>query len=1133
MTKTFKPLMLAFLASMAVQGCRCDRNNTGNSKGEIRVIYDEGGVRVSGDNGVYDFGQVSMGKVEHQKVIIQNTGLGTLSITGFEKQSGDNVLVGTAIVESNPVFELKFDQQIDLPSSETVELDLAFMPPVNPTLKQVDHQSILTLKAANTEPGRETAQITLKGKAVSGECDLPAVIDFGAVARGDTYNVSQPFKNTRPIDTLAFVSDIESQQGAGIFTFTPDSPRGEFVIGANKEKTVTITFTPTEARDYFATVTMRAADGCPDKRVRLIGTGVDQVLSWSPATVDFGYVTPGLNVTGEVTFSNQGLKAVELTGMNTFEGSSPSAVFKVTMAGGDLTKLTVPAATRDPMSMALVPGTAKVTMTFKPIVLGPRSGTLRANADLRTQSTVVVPLRGVGGGPDIDLRPSPTLNFGRIAYFIGANPPSFANRKLTVQNVGTRPTPPDPKANLKLGKTDGAGGFAKPYWTVTPKNMASSADEICLGTFDSMTNTCLNDLPATGPGKYDPNIGLEASGTNAILDIPVRITPNGLGMKEWEVTIFSNDPDEPEVKITVQANSVMLPPCNATVTPLNLNFGVISPPLTKDLGFQIRNNGTQASEVCLITNVQLQPETGTPAGMPPVFSLPAGDVNEKELQPGETMQVLVRAWPQGQLPPTPATVSGRVQFNVSNPMAPQGNVTLTATIAPSCLAISPSSLDFGTVQKDCNSPDRSFQIYNTCTQAVTINQTQMIAAAGEPPGGPNCPGTAPCPEFFVVQNITAGTVINPGGATPINFALKYRPINYGPDSGAFLIKVTQSGQQVDYVVTLRGQGDTMGLNTDTFRQDSKPKADILVVVDDSCSMSEEQQRFDANFNSFVKYAVSAQIDFQIGITTTDPGTSVKGRLKASPAGVKLFKPTTPNLEQQFGATIQVGINGSATETCLEPAVAALTAPLITDPAANAGLLRQDAVLAVVCVTDATDQSTQPASFYFNQLANIKGAQRPGMFSYNVVGPFLQNPGSIPGCSYDGNGDDGKHAYMVAQTNGVKEEICATDWARALENIGKNAFGFRTNFFLTARPDLTSMRGIEVGIDSIPCTSTTQCGSNQVCSMTSGHCVLPPTDSRGAKVWEYDATNNSINFEPLYVPEPGKTLTVTYQVACIP
>ena len=101
---------------------------------------------------------------------------------------------------------------------------------------------------------------------------------------------------------------------------------------------------------------------------------------------------------------------------------------------------------------------------------------------------------------------------------------------------------------------------------------------------------------------------------------------------------------------------------------------------------------------------------------------------------------------------------------------------------------------------------------------------------------------------------------------------------------------------------------------------------------------------------------------------------------------------------------------------------------------------------------------------------------------------------------------------VVATNGVKEEICTPDWSKALEQIGKNAFGYRTNFFITSTPDLTAGKTIVVKIDGVQ---------------------LDPVDNRGAQVWTYDSTGNSVNFEPLFVPEPGKTLTITYFVACIP
>ncbi|MBL8917802.1 MAG: hypothetical protein JNJ54_03000 [Myxococcaceae bacterium] len=1118
MHRTLSPLIVAALTALTVAGCRCEPPGTGRTRGEPRLLVETGGVNVESES--LDFGTVPMGKRVTATIFISNAASGPLQIEAWEKVGeGPAVQLGQSLMEPNPVFGIEYEK-VEISGGDTLNVTAFFEPPNDPRT-QVDHEVRLVLKTSNST--KETVEFVLKGKGIRGECDLPDRIDFGAVARGDKFSYTQVLKNPRPIESQPRVDPIMSSQGDNVFTFTPDSPRGEFTVAPGREKNVTIEFSPTEARDYFATVRIRAADGCPDKNIRLVGTGVDQVLSWMPGTVNFGYVQPGLQVTQEVTFLNQSFRDVTISNLATREGSIPSNIYRVTAADmGDTTKLTVPKATRNASTNQIVAGSAKVTLAFRPTVLGPKQGSLIGTPDLTAQAMISVSLRGFGGGPDIDLSPAGTLNFGRIAWFQGAN--SFATRRLTVRNVGTRPTPADPAANLKLG----AMGGGKPYWRVTPKNAESLASEICVGAFDAMTNTCTNDLPTVGMGAYDPSIGIEASGARASLDVPVRVTPanttvGASGNKEWDVTIFSNDPDEPEVTVTVTARPVVLPPCNASVTPLSLAYGVVTPPNNKDLTFQICNQApaTMTSDICLITNLDL--EAGTDA----MFSLPAGAVAEKELAPQECMTVITRAWPQGMLPANPTNVTGAVSFNLSNPTQPQGRVQLTATLAPSCLVISPSTLDFGTVKAGCNSPARSFQLYNACPQPVRWVGSSLISAAGVPMGVGGCT-SARCDEFSVatapiVSGLptctvggTTGPCLNQGG-TPVTFQLRYRPLDIGADSGAYRIQVVQAGQQVDYLVTLQGRGDMDGSNTDTFRQDSRPKADILLVVDDSCSMSDKQMQLGQNFSSFIKFATTSQVDFQIGITTTDADDEnacpncVSGDLKASPApnSTKIFTPTTPNLEMQFAATVNVGINGSAIETCMAPAVRALTAPKITDPAKNGGLLRPDAVLAVVCVTDAQDQANQPVSFYLNQLLNIKGVQRPGAFSYNVIGPFL--PSSPGNCIYDGNGDDGKHVQLVSQTNGVREEICTPTWATALENVGKNAFGFRTNFYLTGTPDLLGGNVITVEIDGVN---------------------LPENDARGARVWRYDSATNAIIFEPLYVPEPGRTMTVHYKVACL-
>jgi hypothetical protein len=1095
--------LYAVALALTVAGCKCKNTDVEVKPGEISIVYEVDGVSHAGTDAIYDFGQVFMGTQKKLDLVIKNTSTGSLFLQGIDKDSGDAVSIGSSLIEANPFFIVNFTDVTEVRGGDVARFSMTFDALSDPddTKKTVDHLSKLKIRTSNA--GDVVGSVTLKGIAVSGKCNLPKTIDFGAVARGQAFDQSVALTNAGPIPTTAFVGEITSNSNdAASFSFTANSPRGEVLLTPSQTKTVVITFAPTELKDYLALVKMRAAEQCPEVVVKLVGTGVDSVLAWSPGKtfdpmnaakpVDFGYVTPNISngVEGYLTFANLGFAPVTLSAI-----AASTVEFKVidgaTMAGA----ATVPPGARDPNG-TVIPGTLTLTMTFKPTLIGPRTGVLRATTDIAKQPMIAPALKGYGGGPDIDVKPAPVLNFGRVGFVTGAATPTFVTRKMTIQNAGAAPTPPDPKANLHLG----VAGMGAMYFSVEVKQ--GDPSEICVGTYDAAcTAASPGTLPSAGPGAYDPAIGIEARVGKSLLDVPVRITPKSPGPKEFEVTVYSNDPDEPSVKITVRAEAIVYPPCRFSVAPAALNFGLVTPPDYKDLTFVVKNLGQQPAEVCLLSNLDLA------IGSDPIFTLPAGPITDREMMANEAINVTVRAWPQGTSGTTPAQAMGAVRFNISSDVTPEKDVPLNAAVATGCLTIAPDDLDFGVVKKDCNSFTRQFSVYNTCTTTVTVQSFQMVAPAGEPAGGPNCAGTVPCPEFILVSSagISPGTMITPNNSTPNSFAIKYHPINYGADNGAFLLKVTQAGQIVDYLVTLRGTGDTMGINTDTFKQDTKPKADILLIIDDSCSMGDKQTALSLNFDSFIKYASSAQVDYHIGVTTTDMNR-YGGRVIGDATNPKVLTPTTPDVENKFRAKVKVGLGGGNEESAA-PAVAALTAPIITNE--NLGLLRADAFLAVVVVTDAGDQSALATSFYQNALLNIKGLQRASQFSYNVIGPFAPVPSG--NCSYDDFTDPAKHLVLVQATNGVKEEICTPDWAKSLEQIGKNAFGYRTNFFLTARPDLMGVP-IEVKVD----------GQH-----------LDPNDTSGAKVWTYDSAANSVNFEPLFVPEPGKTLTITYQVACLP
>lgn len=56
---------------------------------------------------------------------------------------------------------------------------------------------------------------------------------------------------------------------------------------------------------------------------------------------------------------------------------------------------------------------------------------------------------------------------------------------------------------------------------------------------------------------------------------------------------------------------------------------------------------------------------------------------------------------------------------------------------------------------------------------------------------------------------------------------------------------------------------------DFFQQERINTVDVLLVVDNSCSMAEEQNKLATNFDGFIQYFSDADVDWQIGVVTTD------------------------------------------------------------------------------------------------------------------------------------------------------------------------------------------------------------------------------------------------------------------------
>jgi hypothetical protein len=187
-----------------------------------------------------------------------------------------------------------------------------------------------------------------------------------------------------------------------------------------------------------------------------------------------------------------------------------------------------------------------------------------------------------------------------------------------------------------------------------------------------------------------------------------------------------------------------------------------------------------------------------------------------------------------------------------------------------------------------------------------------------------------------------------------------------------------------------------------------------------------------------------------------------------------------------------------------PGVQAVTAPLATTD--NAGFLRPGATLGVMGFTDELEQSPSSVSYYFNRLMAVKGFANPNLFTFSTFAGFF----TVPPAGCFAVADDGKFNQMVSLTHGARQSICTANWLTSLESIGKTVFGYRTDWLLNGVPDLTGGKTITVKIDGV---------------------IIPAVAQNGATVWTYDPVANAVVFEPLFVPEPGQTLTIDYTVTC--
>lgn len=999
------------LVLLAVSGCTCKGRGLVNRVGEVVVV-------VAGPDGELLTREASvrlwatpMHSSTTADVHLRNIGNGALTVTQVRRVSGSEAIT------------------LDLPGPLALEPDAeatltaTFAPGQDPdaTVAVAEHAALFEVTTTGTRPGEETATIAFAGSAVSFDCYVEPMLDFGQVLLRQRLTTPLTVRNDSALPGVASVSAIG---GADALFFEAAVPADQ-PLNPGQAWALPISFTPTVERAYEATVRVRRAATCPEGVVRLVGTGSDAAVTWSPASVDFGRMPPGQQAQRTVVFSNAmhgpvGLKDARLEGGAWFSlvGAQPG--------------------------LLAAQGQATFTLACAPDALGRQTGALLVDVLTTPSRTVRIPLACQGGGPRIRVEPR-VLSYGEVPMVRTGT--IVTSRRLAVSNVGSPPVAGDLSNNLFLGHNG-----LPPMISIIPSNPYTLSSEFTIVL----------------PPSYNPAVGLEAiAGRNGV-DLDVRLAPTTAGLKEADLIIYSNDGAEPATRVHVIATAVANQrPCTLSVTPSQLDFGTLPRGASSTGTVAIINTGTTP---CLVSGIDLAP------GTDPAFTLTGALASSTTLGSGQRVVVSVHIT----VPPTVSDgdfLSGMLRFTTIDGLS---LVPLGAKVN-ACLTVTPRTKDYGTTRPGCRTTPTTFFIYNNCSVPVVVTDLSTTSA-----------------EFPIVQRpaIPAGGLSLAPAMAPLQTQVTFLPPVVGGFQGSLQVTGVEAGFARVVTVPLAGQATVEGLHTDNFVQPTQAKADVLFVVDNSCSMSDKQVSLANNFSQFILQADLQHVDYQLAATTTDmTPLGEQGRLLTSTFSPALITSQTTQVVQRFAAKVNVGVNGSGMEEPIAAAVAALTSPLLTTT--SAGLVRTDATLAVIVVSDAVDQSPDPAAWYLDKLVQVKGADHRWQFSFNVVGPFTS---PVPaGCTYDSVTDVGtRYTSLITATQGLRADICTADWGRTLEELGRNTLGVRSSFPLGVMPDASS---IVVRVNGQPVGS-----------------------------WSYDGTLNAIVFTGP-PPGPGTTLTISYPAVC--
>lgn len=212
------------------------------------------------------------------------------------------------------------------------------------------------------------------------------------------------------------------------------------------------------------------------------------------------------------------------------------------------------------------------------------------------------------------------------------------------------------------------------------------------------------------------------------------------------------------------------------------------------------------------------------------------------------------------------------------------------------------------------------------------------------------------------------------------------------------------------VTKIYKQGHPGENKTENLMQADQGILDLLIVIDDSGSMSQEQKNLSGKLAPLLEYVKDS--DWRIGVVTTT------------------FSRGDSGIDATFATAINAGLTGCASEQGIRQAVAGLSCP-------TAMFVRPKSTIAVLIVSDedncsdGTDCGDVPyakpeylTDFLANTLMRKLGTDA------RIYGLFWYPTKSCVGAAKKAN----QYAKAVADTSGTAGSICDADYTQTLQKI---------------------------------------------------------------------------------------------------